>query len=86
MALTDAQLREMAKERVGFRHHMVVFIVLNFCFFLLNVLTSPGQWWFYWITLFWGCGIVIHGYHVYVSDNVSAEEKEFKKLKARQKK
>lgn len=49
-----------ADEKIGFYKHLYSFIGANLVLFVLNAITSWGEWWFYWITLFWGIGLVIH--------------------------
>ncbi|WP_394354489.1 2TM domain-containing protein [Methanothermobacter thermautotrophicus] len=31
----------------------------------MNLLSTPGTWWFYWITVFWGIGIIWHAFGVF---------------------
>jgi len=84
----DEQLRALAKERVDFRTHLVVFLAVNLLLFAINMLSTPGAWWFYWVTIFWGFGVLMHGFTVYVSGGKYGEavmvEKEYQKLKAKE--
>lgn len=46
------------------------FVVVNLMLFLINLLTrTPGEgadgWWFYWVTIFWGIGILFQAIGVY---------------------
>ena len=49
-----------ADEKIGFYKHLSSYIVVNVIFIVLNFLTSPGEWWFYWISLLWGIGLLSH--------------------------
>lgn len=65
----DEQAYRSAQERVralrGFYSHLVTYVVVNVVFVIINLVTSPGQLWFYWITLFWGIGLVFHAFDVF---------------------
>lgn len=50
--------RKRVEELKGFYIHLSVFVMVNFTLFLINLLSSPGIWWFYWITVFWGIGVI----------------------------
>lgn len=81
--MTD-EAREKAKRRVekvkGFYSHLGIFIVINVLLVLLNVLTTPGYWWFYWVTLFWGIAVIFHGLRVFGREKVFSREWEKKKI------
>ena len=55
-----------ADEKIGFYKHLYSYIGVNLFLFVLNAITSWGDWWFYWITLIWGVGLVIHFLRVFV--------------------
>ena len=62
----DEQARyEEAKKRVaeikGFYQHLTAYLVINAVLFAINVLTSPGYYWFFWPLLGWGIGVALHG-------------------------
>lgn len=67
--MKDEELYKKAERRVdeikGFHSHLIVFIVVNIFLFLLNYLTSPGDWWFYWPLLGWGIGFSMHAFHTF---------------------
>ncbi len=47
-------------EKIKFYHHLYSFIAVNIMFIIMNIIFSPGEWWFYWITCLWGIGLIIH--------------------------
>lgn len=47
-------------EKIGFYRHLYSFIVVNAILLIINVLFFKGEWWFYWVTFFWGIGLVSH--------------------------
>jgi hypothetical protein len=65
----DADLRRRAERRadakLAFRSHLAVYVLVNLGLFAINLITSPGSWWFYWATLGWGIGLVAHGAATY---------------------
>ena len=75
--LTDEQITKMAKARVGFKVHLMVYVLVNL--FLMGVWVfsggmarmheAPGwtgaDYWPMWTHLGWGLGLAIHGFVVY---------------------
>ena len=66
----DDQTRyEEAKKRVteikDFYHHLVVYGVVNVVLIILNLMTSPGYYWFVWPLFGWGIGVALHGVSVF---------------------
>jgi hypothetical protein len=74
-----------AKERVeelkGFYGHLIAFIIVNAFFAIVNFLTTPGLWWFLFITFFWGIGLTIHGLSVFMKRGIFSKEWEDRKIK-----
>ena len=74
-------------EKIGFYRHLESFIIVNVIFIVMNVLFSPGEWWFYWITGLWAIGLIIHFLKTFVFvgtlDNKRDDmiEKEMEKMK-----
>jgi len=61
--MTESQYREArkrVKKKKDFYEHLTTFVVMSVFFFLLNMVTAPGNWWFYWPILGWGFGVVFH--------------------------
>ena len=54
-----------AKKKVeqlkGFYIHLLVFVLVNIIFFVVNFLSNPGYWWFLYPLGGWGIGIIVHG-------------------------
>ena len=59
----------MAQQRVGdikkFYSDLIGYVVVNVILFIIDFLTSPGDWWFYWVTLIWGVLIIAHAVRVF---------------------
>jgi len=79
---TEKYLR--AKKRVedlkGFYSHLGIYILINLLLFIANAITSFGIWWFYWVTLFWGIGIVFHAVSVFKRRNAFSKKWEEEKI------
>ena len=55
-----------ADEKIGFYKHLISFAGVNIFMIVINALTSPGDWWFYWVTIFWGIALLIHFLRIFV--------------------
>jgi hypothetical protein len=75
-----------AKKRIndikGFYTHLAIYIIVNIGIFLTNIVQSPDGLWFYWVTIPWGIGVVIHALTVFVFEGrFLGKEWENKKIK-----
>ncbi|MBR6024749.1 MAG: 2TM domain-containing protein [Methanobrevibacter sp.] len=74
-----------ADEKIGFYRHLYSFIAVNVAFIVMNVIFSPGEWWFYWITGLWAIGLIFHFLKVFVFYDGDRRdkmiEKEMEKMK-----
>ena len=86
MEKRDEKLWKEAEERVDFKSHIVVYVAVNILLIVINLLTSPGSLWFFWVTIFWGFGVLMHGLSIFVFHKGRAVEKEYDKLKAKERK
>ncbi|MBN1205393.1 MAG: 2TM domain-containing protein [Myxococcaceae bacterium] len=68
---SNDQSYDRARKRVAdlrdFYSHLAVYLVVNLCLFILNMMTSPETRWFLWPLIGWGIGILIHGLSVIFS-------------------
>ncbi|MBE6506251.1 MAG: 2TM domain-containing protein [Methanobrevibacter sp.] len=90
--MSEDELYRKAEKRVddkiGFYRHLYSFISVNIIFFVMNLVFSPGEWWFYWITALWGIGLIFHFLRTFVFSRKLDEgtrdrmiEKEMEKMK-----
>ena len=86
----EAELRRLAIRRadmkLAFRSHAMAYAIVNAGLLAINLLTSPGEWWFFWPMLGWGVGVAAHWASVYIDgENVRDRmiEAELEKLRRR---
>jgi hypothetical protein len=86
----DVELRRMAIHRadmkLGFRSHVIAYAIVNAGLFFINIVTTPGQWWFYWPLLGWGLGLAAHAAAVYMDGEHIRDrmiEAEYERLRRR---
>jgi uncharacterized membrane protein YgdD (TMEM256/DUF423 family) len=77
---------EKAKKRVeelkSFYGNLATYVAINAILIIINLVTSPRSLWFYWVTIFWGIGILIHASKVFIfKGKFLGEEWEEKKIK-----
>ncbi len=53
------------KEIKGFYAHLITYLCVSVGLFILNLIISPGEWWFYWLLPGWGIGLYFHGMGVF---------------------
>lgn len=58
--------KKKVEELKAFYIHLIVFILVNIMFIIINVLTfeESGHWWFVYPLMGWGIGLVAHGLSV----------------------
>lgn len=78
---SDTHLHELARKRVEFRRHLVVYFVINGMLWLLWYLTGQGYPWPLWPMAGWGVGVIFHYLFDFRSSTLLSEEEEFKRLK-----
>lgn len=81
----DRELWKLAKRRVSFKKHLVVYILVNIFFWGLWYLgddkDNEGFPWPVWSTLGWGIGLGFEFAGAYMYPNTNAIENEYEKLK-----
>ena len=65
--MTDDEIaaEKYLKEVKGFYSHLTTYGIIIGGLFVLNMLTSPGYFWFIWPALGWGIGLAFHFLSVY---------------------
>ena len=80
--LSYAEAKKIVKAKKSFYIHLSYYLFFSVFFFIINYLTSPEVWWFYWPIIGWGIGIFSHGMNVFgfFGWNSDWEEKEIENL------
>jgi len=77
----DSRMYEEARERVkkkkDFYGHLTTYVIVGIFFFVLNMLTSPFDWWFYWPMLGWGIGLASHYFSAFGLPGAEALDEEW---------
>ena len=79
--MKDSDLREMAKNRVEFKEHLSIFIVINAFLIAINLWFSPMVLWSLGVLFFWGIGLAFHFREAYLGSRVVNIEREYQRLK-----
>lgn len=72
--------RRRMEELKGFYVHLGVYLAVNLGLFLINYLTSRGNWWFYWPLIGWGIAVVIHAFTVFGVERLFGRSWEQRKI------
>ena len=62
------------KKRRDFGAHLVTFTVVNLAVWLLWAFTGSGYPWPAWLTGFWGIGLVLNAWDVYLRAPITEDE------------
>lgn len=84
--------RKRVKSKKGFYKHLSSFLIVNIFLFLINLFTTPGDWWFIFPLLSWGIGLASHYVSVFglpifgtLSDRWEDEQMEIELMKEEEK-
>lgn len=62
-------------EMKDFIEHLMAYLIVNGSLMVLNLVTSPGSWWFQWVAFFWGIGLAFHAVDVFMGDGTKLARK-----------
>lgn len=83
--MSEKAKREEALEYVqklrGFYKHLSSFIIVNVILAAFNFIHEPHNLWFYWVTIFWGIGLVSHAFSTFGPGRRMGKAWEDKKVK-----
>jgi 2TM domain-containing protein len=46
----------------SFTVHLFAYLATVLILFFVNLTVTPNVWWFYWVALGWGAGVIAHGW------------------------
>ena len=76
------EAKRRVKELKDFYRNLVTYAAINILLIIINLITSPGSLWFYWVTIFWGIAILLHASKVFIlKGKFLGKEGEEKKIK-----
>ncbi len=75
-----AQALKRVKARKSFYINIVNYLIINVLLFVINYITDPGHWWFYWVTIGWGVGLAFHAFSVFGVSERFGDDWEKKKV------
>jgi len=74
----DEDLRNQAigalKKRRDFRAHLLIYVLVNAAFVTIWATRSHGFFWPMFIMVFWGIGLIMNAWDVYVAQDFSEEK------------
>jgi hypothetical protein len=78
-----ARARKAAEDKLGFYVHLVIYLLVNTMLVFIWWWTGGGFPWFIFILIFWGIGIISHGFGVFAGGSYADRmaEREYQKLK-----
>ena len=78
---TYKKAKKRVEELKKFYGNLATYAVINVILIIINLVTSPGTLWFYWVTIFWGIAILLHASRVFIfRGRFLGEEWEQKKI------
>ena len=76
------EAKRRVKELRDFYKNLLTYVGVNILLIIINLITSPGSLWFYWVTIFWGIAILLHASRVFIlKGKFLGKEWEKKKIK-----
>lgn len=78
------EARKRMKIKQEFYRHLGTYFVMSLFFFLLNAVTSFGNWWFYWPMLGWGLAVLFHYVDVFGIPGVEPMSSEWEERQIRE--
>lgn len=74
--------KKRVKEVKIFYRSLISYIIINIFLFIINLIFSPGFWWFLFVVAIWGIFIVLQFLRIFVFKNkIFGEDWEDKKIK-----
>jgi len=60
------EAKKRVKELKDFYRNLLTYVGVNILLITINLITSPGSLWFYWVTIFWGIAILLHASKIFI--------------------
>ena len=66
--------KNKVQELRGFYSNLSAYLVVNIVLIIINLVTNPGKLWFYWVSVFWGIGLIFHAYSVFGKNRILGDD------------
>ena len=77
-----AQAKERVETLKGFYANLISYVAINLVLIVINLAVSPNTLWFYWVTIFWGVGLIFHAVDVFaLRGRLLSQELEERKIR-----
>lgn len=73
--------RKRVKELKGFYSNLVTYVIVNIFLAAVNIITSPGHYWFIWVVIGWGIGLAFQAFSVFGKNILFGRQWEERKIK-----
>ncbi len=78
--MTEQQARAKVRRLRRFYVNLGWFVAINLFLLIVNLVTSPNDLWFYWVTVFWGLGLLLNVVSIYLKKDFLGKDWEEKKV------
>ncbi len=84
--MDDEEKKNKAVGRIrklrNFYSNVITFVFVNVLLLIINLIASPQNLWFYWVTLIWGIILLVQAFNIFtIRDQFLGDEWERKKIK-----
>ncbi len=83
--MEDIEKYKRAKERLeelkGLYIHAIIYVIVNLGMVIINLISSPEKYWFYYPLVGWGVGLCTHALSVYSKGRIFGAKWEEKKIR-----
>ncbi|MGZ8416521.1 MAG: 2TM domain-containing protein [Methyloceanibacter sp.] len=66
--------------------HLFAYVAVVLLLFLVNLTVTPKAWWFYWVALGWGAGLIPHAWSAFFRHRPAANHEAKSSAEARPRK
>lgn len=73
------EARKRVKRKKEFYEHLATYVAISIFLVVLNMVTSPGRWWFQWPVLGWGMAVLFNYLDVFGVPGVGPMDKDWEK-------
>lgn len=59
------EAKKRVKRKKDFYEHLTTYVAISIFLVVLNLITSPGHWWFQWAVIGWGMAVLFNYFDVF---------------------